>query len=255
MSQSNSIVNIGILGAEGRMGRALLSEIENHAGAQLVAALTIDNSSALGEKYGPVVLTSDLRAALQICDVLIDFSHPQAAIDAALMMHDTPCNTLVTGTTGYSPTEDQALVASAENITLVKSGNFSIGICVLENLVTQATQTLCGRSGTKWDASILDIHHRHKVDAPSGTGLMLGRAVESGFEQAEITDQSVEYAAQRFGGVIGDHHVNLASELETITLSHRANDRSVFAAGALQSALWAVAQNKGLYTLKHVLGL
>lgn len=227
------------------MGRALLGEIQKHKTAELASALTAPSSANLGAKYGPVMLSTDVREALQICDVLIDFSHPKAAIDAALMMYDAPCNTLVTGTTGYSPTEDTALTASSEAITLVKSGNFSIGICLLENLVERAANTL----GTEWDVSILDIHHRHKKDAPSGTALMLGQALENGGAQ------SVEHAAQRLGGVIGEHHVSLASELETITLSHRANDRSVFAAGALTAALWAVSKPKGLYNMKDVLGL
>lgn len=248
------VPKIGILGAEGRMGRALLDQIENHAGAELVSALTLSNSENIGAAYGPIVLSSNIRDALQICDVIIDFSHPKAAIDTALMMHNTPCKTLVTGTTGYSETEEEALVASASDITLLKSGNFSIGICLLEALVETATKTLSAADTARWDASVLDIHHRHKVDAPSGTALMLGHAVERG-QQAGNKNPVVEYAAQRFGGVIGTHHVSLASELETITLSHNANDRSVFAAGALTAALWAIRQPSGLYTMQDVLEL
>ncbi len=227
------------------MGRALLGEIQTHENAELVCALTAPGSANIGAKYGPVALSTDMREALQICDVLIDFSHPKAAIDAALMMYGTPCKTLVTGTTGYSDTEDAALIKSSEAITLVKSGNFSIGICLLGNLVGQAASIL----GDEWDASILDIHHTHKKDAPSGTALMLGAAL------ANSGAKSVEHAAQRMGGVIGEHHVSLASKLETITLSHTANDRSVFAAGALTAALWAVQKPTGLYTMKDVLGL
>ena len=143
--------------------------------------------------------------------MLVDFSHPKAAIDAALMMYGTPCKTLVTGTTGYSKTEEQALIAAADSITLVKSGNFSIGICVLENLVAQAAATL--KDG--WDIDVLDIHHRHKKDAPSGTALMLGDAAKAG----RGDDTNIEYAAQRHGGVIGEHHISIASEMETLTLS------------------------------------
>ena len=238
-------VKIGILGAEGRMGLALQKEIGQHNNAELVAALTAPHSQHLGETYGPTVLSTDVRAALQICDVLIDFSHAKSAIDAALMMHATPCTTLVTGTTGYTDTEEAALITSASNITLVKSGNFSIGICLLEALTEQAAKTL----GPNWDSSILDIHHHHKKDTPSGTALMLGAALKNGGAM------SVEHAAQRIGGVIGEHHVSLASPLETLTLSHKANDRSVFAAGALTAALWAVSKPNGLYTMKDVLGL
>lgn len=248
------VPKIGILGAEGRMGRALLAQIQNHSGAELVAALTVPESENIGTAYGTTVLSADLHPALEICDVMIDFSHPKAAIDAALMMHGTYCKTLVTGTTGYSETEEDALIASASNITLLKSGNFSIGICLLEALIETATKTLSSADTAQWDASVLDIHHRHKIDAPSGTALMLGHAVERG-QQAGDKTPNVEYAAQRIGGVIGTHHVSLASELETITLSHNANDRSVFAAGALTAALWAIRQPSGLYTMQDVLAL
>lgn len=243
-------VKIGILGAEGRMGRALLSEIETSSEAELVSALTLSSSPNLGKAYGPVHLTADIGAALSMCDVLIDFSHPKAAIDAALMMHGTACKTLVSGTTGYSETEEAALIAAAEAITLVKSGNFSVGICVLEALVKQAASTLRQDTGTKWDASVLDIHHRNKKDAPSGTALMLGHALMEG-----DSSQNVAFADQRIGGVIGEHHVSLANPFETLTLSHTAVDRSVFAAGALGAALWAVGKPVGLYAMHDVLGL
>ncbi len=238
-------VKIGILGAEGRMGLALQKEIAAHDNAELVAALTSPRSVHIGADYGTTILSTDVRAALQICDALIDFSHPKSAIDAALMMHDTPCKTLVTGTTGYSQVEEAALTTSAKTISLVKSGNFSIGICLLEALTEQAAKTL----GPDWDASILDIHHHHKKDAPSGTALMLGAALKNGGTIA------VEHAAQRIGDVIGEHHVSLASPLETLTLSHKAQSRSVFAAGALTATLWAVPKPNGLYTMKDVLGL
>lgn len=240
-------VKIGVLGAAGRMGRALLSEINKEPQAKLVAALAAPGSPHIGETIGGVILSQDIRHALQVCDVLVDFSHPSAAIDAALMMYGTPCKTLVTGTTGYTKTEEQALVAAADSITLVKSGNFSIGICVLETLVAQAAHTL--KEG--WDIDVLDIHHRHKKDAPSGTALMLGDAAKAGRGK----DAKVEYAALRHGGVIGEHHIAIASELETLTLSHSANDRAVFAKGALTAALWAFGKPKGLYGMKDVLGL
>ena len=229
------------------MGLSLISEIEKHPAAKLVCALTAPSSANLGNSLGGVLLSADVRSALELCDVLIDFSHPKAAIDAALMMHKTSCTTLVTGTTGYAPAEEKALEAASENITLVKSGNFSIGICVLEDLVERAAAKL--KDG--WDLDVLDIHHRHKKDAPSGTALMLGRAAQKG----RGDDSNVDYAALRHGGVIGEHQVNLSSEMETLTLSHSANDRAVFAQGALTAALWAVDQDTGLYGMNDVLGL
>lgn len=242
-----SRVKIGLLGAEGRMGQALVTEIEKHDQSELVCALTAPDSPNIGSKIGDVVLSSNTKPALELCDVMIDFSHPRAAIDAALMMHKTACKTLVTGTTGYDNAEEKALAAAAESITLVKSGNFSIGICVLEDLVEKAASKLKGG----WDVDVLDVHHRHKVDAPSGTALMLGRAAEKGRDD----NMKVEYAALRHGGVIGDHSVNFSSDMETVTLSHSALDRAIFAKGALVAALWAVNQTAGLYTMKHVLNL
>lgn len=229
------------------MGCALRAEIARHEKSELVAALVAANSNALGTDAGGVAFTSDVRAALGICDVLIDFSHPKAAIDAALMMFDTPCRTLVTGTTGYSATEEKALEQAANALTLVKSGNFSIGICVLESLVSKAAASL----PKDWDADILDIHHNQKKDAPSGTALMLGRALEAGGKSIDPS----KFASLRHGGVIGEHAVYLSSDMETITLTHAAIDRAVFAKGALTSALWAAGQKTGLYDMRDVLAL
>lgn len=235
------------------MGRAVLDEINHHPNTRLAAALLAPNAPRLGEAVGDISYTSDVKAALHNCDALIDFSHPKAAIDAALMMYNTPCKIFISGTTGYSVTEEKALEAVADSIVLVKSGNFSLGVCVLEALVQQAASTL--RDG--WDIDVLDIHHRHKKDAPSGTALMLGAAAKRGRARAnDIT--RVDYASLRHGGVIGEHHVTIASEMESLTLSHAATDRAVFARGALTAALWAAqdpARTPGLYTLHDVLGL
>ncbi|NNC38275.1 MAG: 4-hydroxy-tetrahydrodipicolinate reductase [Acidimicrobiales bacterium] len=242
-----SRVKIGLLGAEGRMGQALVTEIEKNERTELVCALASPGSPNLGLAIGGVKLSADTRSALNLCDVMIDFSHPKAAIDAALMMHRTACKTLVTGTTGYAKAEEKALIAASEAITLVKSGNFSVGICILEDLVEKAANKL--RDG--WDIDVLDVHHRHKVDAPSGTALMLGHAAQKGRGDNTI----VEYAALRHGGVIGDHSVSFSSDMETLTLSHSSIDRALFAKGALIAALWAIDQDKGLYTMKDVLNL
>jgi len=135
------------------MGQALVNEIDKHERTELVCALTVAESPNLGSKVGNITLSADMQSAMDLCDVMIDFSHPKAAIDAALMMHKTNCSTFVTGTTGYAKAEEAALEAAAESITLVKSGNFSIGICVLEDLVEKAAAKL----KTGWDVDILDV--------------------------------------------------------------------------------------------------
>lgn len=267
-------LNIGLLGADGRMGGAILRILDAEPRAQLTAALTSPNSPHIGvdaaEHAGlkpiGIALTSDIRAGLESCDVLIDFSHPKPAIDAALAMHNTRCHTLVTGTTGYDAAEEKALLAAAENITLLRSGNFSLGVNMLEALVEMASARLTDK---EWDIEVLEMHHRHKIDAPSGTALMLGDAAAKGrgvdLKDVQVLSREgrgaprqagqIGFAALRGGGVIGEHAVSLTSELEQIRLEHTAFDRSVFARGAVTAALWASAQPKGLYDMKDVLGL
>lgn len=266
-------INIGVLGADGRMGGAIIRALKAEPLAQLTVALTSSQSNHLGKDAAQVAgladcgvtLSDDIAAGLQQCDVMIDFSSPEAAIDAALAMHKTRCHTLVTGTTGYSETEEAALLAASDNITLLKSGNFSLGVNMLEALVELATQKLT--SG--WDVEILEMHHRHKVDAPSGTALMLGEAAAKGRgvelktvekrardgREKPRAEGEIGFAALRGGGIIGSHEVRIASELEMITLAHEALDRSVFATGAVAAAMWAYEQPKGLYDMKDVLGL
>jgi len=266
-------LDIGVLGADGRMGGAIIRALEVEPRAQLTAAVTAKSSPHIGKdaaqvaglKDCGVTLSSDIHIALDACDVLIDFSHPKAAIDAALAMHNTRCHTFVTGTTGYTEPEEKALLAAGDSITLLKSGNFSLGVNMLEALVELATDKL--RAG--WDIEILEMHHKHKVDAPSGTAIMLGEAAAKGrgisLKNTQVLsregrgDARVEgqigFAALRGGGVIGAHEVRIASELEMITLSHDAFDRSVFASGAVTAALWAADKPKGLYDMKDVLGL
>lgn len=266
-------LDIGVLGADGRMGGAIMRALCAQPRARLSVAVTTLNSPNLGKDAGEatgqrpagVILTSDIKDALEVCDVLIDFSSPRAAIDAALAMHGTRCHTFVTGTTGYTETEEAALIQAAGDITLLKSGNFSLGVNMLEALVELATSKL--KAG--WDVEILDMHHKHKVDSPSGTAIMLGEAAARG-RKVSLKDNQVlsregvtpprnegeiGFAALRGGGVIGQHDVRIASELEMITLSHEAFDRSVFASGAVAAALWAAQQPKGFYDMKDMLGL
>jgi len=195
-----------------------------------------------------------------------DFSHPKPAIDAALAMHGARCHTFVSGTTGYNETEEKALLKASEDITLLRSGNFSLGVNMLEALVEMASARLNARD---WDIEVLEMHHRHKIDAPSGTALMLGDAAAKGrgvnLKDVQVLSREgisqpreagqIGFAALRGGGVIGEHAVSLTSELEQIRLEHTAFDRSVFAKGAVTAALWAAKQPTGLYDMKDVLGL
>lgn len=265
-------IRIAILGADGRMGQALVRQIAVHPHAQLVAGITAPSSHNIGKDLGElsgygaigVAVSTDLRKALDACDVLIDFSSPKAAIDAALMMHDVRCQAMVSGTTGFSAAEDNALDIAAESVCLVQSWNFSLGVNMLAALVKIAAKSL-----PDWDLDILEMHHNRKIDAPSGTALMLGEAAAKGRGQelhkhaimsregqvGARKPSEIGFATLRGGGVIGDHDVVIASEMEVLTLGHRALDRTVFAAGALKAALWAAKQPKGIYDMSDVLGL
>lgn len=276
MTHDGTVIDIGILGADGRMGAAVIRAIAEHPTARLSAAVTAPQSSELGQDAGVVsggapngvILSDDLKSALDICDVLIDFSAPKAAIDAALILagtgHSERCRAMVSGTTGFTTSENTAFEAAANDIALLRSGNFSPGVTALSALVELATEKL----GRGWDIEILEMHHRHKVDAPSGTALLLGEAAAKGrgldLAESQVLsregmmgkrqDDDIGFATLRGGGVVGRHDVRLASSLEMITLSHDAFDRSVFAKGALSSALWLVDQPKGLYSMRDVLG-
>ena len=269
-------IKLGILGADGRMGAAVIRAIADRDDVHLGAALTAPTSSDLGQDAGilssieplDVALTSDIKAGLNACDVLIDFSAPKAAITAAQILSAAgtsyPCKAIVSGTTGFTPVEDEAFEAASETIALLRAGNFSPGVTALSVLVELAAEKL----GTGWDIEILEMHHRHKVDAPSGTALLLGEAAAKGrglnLNDAQVLsregvtgarkDGDIGFAVLRGGGVIGRHDVKLANQREMITLSHDAFDRSVFAQGAVSAAVWAFEQKPGLYSMRDVLG-
>jgi len=268
-------IDIGILGADGRMGCAVIQAMASNARTRLRAALTAPNAPTLGQdvaeiaglKPQGVVLTSDMAAGLASCDVLIDFSAPEAGVQAAEIaaQNATRCQVIISGTTGHTPEQEARLIEMSKKLTLLRSGNFSLGVNMLEVLVEHASRALV----QGWDIDVLEMHHKHKVDAPSGTALMLGAAaargrgvrlddVRAGLRDGVTgarRDGEIGFAALRGGGVIGQHEVRIASELEMITLSHDAFDRSVFARGAVTAALWASNQPAGLYDMKSVLGL
>lgn len=265
-------LHIAVLGADGRMGRAVISALAETPSVKFVAALTHSKSPDLGKdsvaladaKGAPVLLTDDMSAA-KGCDVIIDFSAPTASLALIEAVKGTGVKAIVSGTTGMTAEQTTDFHKSCEGLALLQSGNFSLGVNMLEALIKLAADKL--REG--WDIDVLEMHHRHKVDAPSGTALMLGRAAAEGRGVALESVQKLSregqtgarpegeigFATLRGGGVIGEHSVMLASELEMLTLSHSAFDRSVFAKGAVSAALWAARQPAGRYTMKDLLGL
>jgi len=204
-------------------------------------------------------------ADLSLCDVVIDFSTPEASVALAKACVERGGPALVIGSTGFTPEQDAEIEAAARSLAIVRSGNFSLGVNILIGLVEHAAQRLDARD---WDIEVLEAHHRRKVDAPSGTALMLGEAAANG-RGVDLPDvRSVPYdgihgeretgrigfASLRAGGIVGEHTVLFASEDETLTLSHSAIDRSLFAKGAVAAAAWVRTRRPGLYDMQDVLG-
>ena len=242
------IFHAGISGARGRMGRAVSAALD--AREDVVVAARFDR----GE-------TPDLS----LCDVVIDFSTPEASVELARACAARGGPALVIGSTGLSPEQDAEILKAAETVAIVRSGNFSLGVNILIGLVEHAAQRL---DAADWDIEVLETHHRKKADAPSGTALMLGEAAASGRGEdlahvrsppydgitGEREPGKIGFASLRAGGVIGEHTVLFASEDETLTLSHSAIDRSLFAKGAVAAAAWVRGRKPGLYDMQDVLG-
>jgi 4-hydroxy-tetrahydrodipicolinate reductase len=244
----SAIFHAGISGARGRMGRAVSAVLD--AREDVVVAARFDR----GE-------TPDLS----LCDVVIDFSTPESSVELAQACAARGGPALVIGSTGLSPEQDAEILKAAETVAIVRSGNFSLGVNILIGLVEHAALRLDARD---WDIEITEAHHRRKVDAPSGTALMLGEAAASGRNE-DLDDVraapwdgitgaresgKIGFSSIRAGGIIGDHTVLFASEDETLTLSHSAIDRSLFAKGAVAAAAWVRGRKPGLYDMQDVLG-
>lgn len=202
---------------------------------------------------------------LSLCDVIIDFSTPDASVELAQACAARGGPALVIGSTGLTPDQDAEILKAAEKIAIVRSGNFSLGVNILIGLVEHAAQRLDARD---WDIEIAEAHHRRKVDAPSGTALMLGEAAANGRGEdledvrtapydgvaGERTPGKIGFSSTRGGGIIGEHTVLFASDDEVLTLSHSAIDRSLFAKGAVAAAAWVRNRKPGLYDMQDVLG-
>jgi 4-hydroxy-tetrahydrodipicolinate reductase len=264
---------IAVVGAGGRMGRNLIRAISESAGAELAGALERQGSAQIGADCGVlagleangVIVTASMGEALGKADAVLDFTTPAASIAVAKSAADKGVAHII-GTTGLSPDDDAAIADAATKTAIVKSGNMSMGVILLSVLVEQAARAL---DAADWDIEVLEMHHKHKVDAPSGTALLLGEAAARG-RGIGLEDKSVRvrdghtgareegtigFATLRGGSVVGDHSVMLAGPGERVTLSHHAEDRMIFARGAVKAALWAHGRKPGLYSMYDVLGL
>ncbi|MFC3053657.1 4-hydroxy-tetrahydrodipicolinate reductase [Kordiimonas pumila] len=259
-------LKVGVVGCLGRMGQAIIEVVSKTDGLVLVAGSEAVTHPKVGTCIPgtEVIITPDSNSVFEAADVVIDFTPPgNTAAHAVLAAeHKTA---LVVGTTGFSDTDNQSLDIAAEEVVIVQAGNYSLGVNLLKALTKQVAATL----GTDWDIEIVEMHHRHKVDAPSGTAVMLGESAAEGRGTTlgtlrtparegitgERLEGSIGFSALRGGSVIGEHDVIFASGSERITLSHKAENRTLFADGAVRAALWTASQKKGRYSMMDVLGL
>ena len=272
MAAANSDMRLVIAGAGGRMGRTLIHAIAATKGVTLAGAIEAADSAVIGRDAGElaglgangVKVGSDAAPLLNAVDGLIEFTSP--AVTLALAELTAAAGVVhVIGTTGHSAEQEAIIAQAASRAAIVKSGNMSLGVNLLAALVKRVAQTL----GDDYDIEILEMHHNKKIDAPSGTALMLGRAAAAG-RGVDLDARSVRgrdgmtgarsrgdigFASLRGGTVVGEHTVIFAGPAERVELTHRAEDRMIFARGALHAALWARGKKPGLYSMADVLGL
>ena len=266
-----SAVRLAIAGAGGRMGRALIEAASSTPGVALAAAIDMAASPFAGHDAGElcpaatgVKIGTDAAAALAEADVLVDFTRP-----AGTLAHVKACRAarraMVIGTTGFDAAGLDEIRAASREIAIMMAPNMSIGVVVMSKLVEMAARVL----GPDYDAEVFEIHHNRKVDAPSGTALMLGRAVAQGrggkledgavFARHGNTGErkggTVGFASLRGGDIIGDHTVFFAGTGERIELTHRSTSRATYAQGAMRAARFIASQEPGLYDMDDVLGL
>ncbi len=263
---------IAVMGAAGRMGKILIEAVDQADGAKLTAAVDRPDSSLIGADAGElaalgkigVILAGDLNAVLDQFDVLIDFTHPSVTLKNLEVCRQAG-KAMVIGTTGFSPEEKQLLSEAAKQIPIVFAANYSVGVNLCLKLLDTAARVL----GDEVDIEIIEAHHRHKVDAPSGTALRMGEVVANALgrdlqkvavygregQTGARERETIGFATVRAGDVVGDHTVLFAADGERVEITHKASSRMTFAKGAVRAALWLQSQPAGLYDMQDVLGL
>jgi 4-hydroxy-tetrahydrodipicolinate reductase len=263
---------LAVAGASGRMGLNLIRAIHEIDGVHLAGALERPDSPALGRDAGElagigpagVAVVDDPLPVLAGAEGVLDFTAPAATVALAEIAAQARIVHVI-GTTGLGPADEEKILAAARHAVIVKSGNMSLGVNLLAELVRQAARALA----PDFDIEVLEMHHRHKVDAPSGTAYLLGeaaaegRGVALGEHSVRARDghtgprpqNAIGFATLRGGSVVGEHSVIFSGEGERIELVHKAESRAIFARGAVKAALWAAGRKPGLYSMKDVLGL
>ncbi|MCQ8226512.1 4-hydroxy-tetrahydrodipicolinate reductase [Pantoea trifolii] len=267
-----SEIRIAIVGAPGRMGRNLIQAAQQAEGVALGAALARSGSSLLGVDAGElagigktgVIVSDDLQKVVNDFDILIDFTRPEGTLEylAFCRQHN---KAMVIGTTGFDEAGKAAIRAAAEEIGIVFAANFSVGVNLVLNLLQQAAKVM----GDYADIEIVEAHHRHKVDAPSGTALAMGEAIADAMKwnldehavyareghTGERKAQTIGFATVRAGDIVGEHTAMFADMGERVEITHKASSRMTFANGAVKAASWLKNKKSGLYDMRDVLDL
>jgi 4-hydroxy-tetrahydrodipicolinate reductase len=266
-----SDIRIVVAGAGGRMGRTVIRTLAETKGCVLGGAIEARGKPDLGQDAGVlaglkpmgVALTDDPLPLLAKADALIDFTDPKVSVELSALSAQARIVHVI-GTTGFSPDDEAKIRAAARHAVIVKSGNMSLGVTLLAALVKRAARAL-----PDYDIEIVEMHHRSKVDAPSGTALLLGQAAAEGRDVSlneksvrardgitgRRNDGAIGFASLRGGTVVGEHEVILAGPQERIVLAHVAEDRAIFARGAVAAAMWGQGKKPGLYAMADVLDL
>jgi 4-hydroxy-tetrahydrodipicolinate reductase len=270
---SETDMKLVVVGAAGRMGQTLIRIVHDMDGVRLHAAIGRPGSPFIGRDAGEIAglgpigipVTDKPLEAFVDAEGVLDFTSPATSVEFAALAAQARIVHVI-GTTGCSAEDDAKILAAARHARIIRSGNMSLGVNLLGVLTEKAARAL---PAAGWDIEILEMHHRHKVDAPSGTALLLGEAAAKG-RGISLAQHSVRvrdghtgarprgtigFATLRGGSVVGEHSVILAGEGEMVTLSHSATDRSIFARGAVAAALWGRGRKPGFYTMLDVLGL
>lgn len=263
------MLKIGILGATGRMGKALIEVVLENPQTELSAAWEVEslgmndvNAGSLVGMNSNVVIDSDLAKAVENSDVLIDFTRPQGTMEFLPEVLKRK-KKMVIGTTGFDDNQLGKIREASKNIAIVHAPNFSVGVNLLLELLKKATKVL----GETYDIEIVEAHHKHKVDAPSGTALRMGEVIakEMGKDLKDVAvyerfgntgerkSGTIGFATVRAGDIVGDHTAMFATEGERVEITHKASSRRTFAGGAVRAALWLDSKQSGLYDMSDVL--
>ncbi len=273
-----SAMKLAVMGAAGRMGRELIRAVHATggdavvAGAVVAGAIERPNSNAIGQDAGElagigkigVPVTDDPLDIIAKVDGILDFTVPEVSVEIAELAANARIVHII-GTTGFAAEHEAAIKAAARHATIIKAGNMSLGV----NLLVAVTRRVAQALDADFDIEVLEMHHKHKVDAPSGTALMLGEAAAEGravsLEETSVRSRDghtgarkrgdIGFATLRGGNVVGEHSVIFAAEGERIVLSHIATDRGIFARGAVKAALWGRGKGPGLFSMADVLGI